>query len=56
MVGSQIAFICRSATMMAIASLIQTLEERPSTQLSIGNKHFQEAIKMVQKKEGSSAC
>jgi transitional endoplasmic reticulum ATPase len=56
MVGSQIAFICRSATMVAIAELIHTPEKRPSTHLFIGIKHFQEAIKMVQKKGESSAC
>ena len=56
MVGSQIAFICRSATMVAIAELIHTSEKRPSTHLFLGIKHFQEAIKMVQKKGESSAC
>jgi transitional endoplasmic reticulum ATPase len=56
MVGSQIAFNCRSATMVAIAELIHTPEKRASTHLFIGIKHFQEAIKMVQKKGESSAC
>jgi len=56
MAGSQIAFICRSATMMAIAELINTLQKGPSTELSINARHFQEAIKRLQKKGGSSAC
>jgi transitional endoplasmic reticulum ATPase len=56
MVGSQIALICRSATMMAIAELINAPEKRPSTKLIIGATHFKEAIKSVQKKEEFSSC
>ena len=33
MVGSQIAFICRSATMMAISELIKSAQKKPSTEL-----------------------
>lgn len=56
MVGSQIALICRSSTMMAIAEFIHAQEKRPSTQLLINATHFKEAIKNVQEKEGFSAC
>ncbi len=56
MVGSQIAFICRNAAMRAIASLIQNPEKESSPQLLIRNKHLQEAIEMVQRKEGSASC
>ncbi len=44
MVGSQIAFICRSATMTAIAELINSPEKRPSAELLISARHFKEAI------------
>jgi SpoVK/Ycf46/Vps4 family AAA+-type ATPase len=56
MVGSQIALICRSATMMAIAESINGLEKRPSTKLAIGATHFKEAIRSVQEKEKFSSC
>jgi transitional endoplasmic reticulum ATPase len=56
MVGSQIAFICRSAAMMAITELINSSEKKPPTDLLIGARHFKEAIKRVQKKEESAAC
>ena len=52
MVGSQIAVICRSATMMAIAELIHGAERKPSSELQIRAFHFREAIKSLQKKEG----
>jgi transitional endoplasmic reticulum ATPase len=50
MVGSQIAFICRNAAMIAIAELINSPEKGPATALLIGARHFKEAIKRVQKK------
>jgi transitional endoplasmic reticulum ATPase len=56
MVGSQIALICRSSTMMAIAEFIHAQEKRPSTQLLINATHFKEAIRNVQEKEEFSAC
>jgi transitional endoplasmic reticulum ATPase len=56
MVGSQIAFICRSATMVAIAELINAPQKKPSTELFISARHFQEAIQRVQRKGESSAC
>ena len=47
MVGSQIASICRSATMMAIAESIHPSGKRSTTKLLIGAPHFKEAIKSV---------
>jgi len=55
MVGSQIAVICRSATMMAIAELIHETERKSSAELQIGATHFREAIKSLQKKEERSS-
>jgi transitional endoplasmic reticulum ATPase len=56
MVGSQIAFICRSAALMAIAEVIRSPERRPSAALLIGARHFKEAIQGAQKKGESPAC
>jgi transitional endoplasmic reticulum ATPase len=56
LVGSQIAFICRSAALMAIAEVIHSPERTLSTALLIGARHFQEAIRRAQKKEESPAC
>jgi transitional endoplasmic reticulum ATPase len=56
MVGSQMAFICRSATMMAIAELINSPPKKPSTELVISGRHFKEAIERARKKGESSAC
>lgn len=56
MVGSQIASICRSAAMMAIAETIHRPEKKSSTKLLIVSGHFRAAIEQVQGKEGSSAC
>jgi transitional endoplasmic reticulum ATPase len=56
MVGSQIAFICRSATMMAIAELINSPQKKPSMELLVSARHFQEAIERTRKKGESPAC
>jgi transitional endoplasmic reticulum ATPase len=56
MVGSQIAFICRSATMMAIAELINSPQKKSSAELLISVRHFREAIENARKKGGSLAC
>ena len=56
MVGSQIAFICRSATMMAIAELINSPQKKPSMELLISARHFKEAIERIRKKGESPAC
>ena len=54
MAGSQIASICRSATMMAISEFIQASGEKTIPELLIDARHFKEAIESVQKKEETS--
>jgi transitional endoplasmic reticulum ATPase len=54
MAGSQIASICRSATMMAISESIQASVKKPSPELSIVARHFRESIKGMQKEEKRS--
>ena len=56
MVGSQIASICRSAAMMAIAETIQRPEKKSSAKLLIVSAYFKAAIGQVQGKEGSFTC
>jgi transitional endoplasmic reticulum ATPase len=56
MVASQIAFVCRTAAMLAIAELIHTPEKGRSEKFSMNAVHFQEAIRTVQEREGISAC
>ncbi len=51
MVGSQIAFICKSATMMAISDFIDAPEKRPPTELRIAARHFEKAVETIQKRE-----
>ncbi len=54
MVGSQIASICRSATMMAISESIHASREKPPPELLIVGRHFKEAIESMQKGEETS--
>jgi transitional endoplasmic reticulum ATPase len=56
MVGSQIASVCRSAAMMAIAETIHRPEKKSSAKLLVVAKHFQAAIRQMQDKEGPSPC
>ena len=56
MVGSQIASICRSAAMIAIAEAIRGTEKKVPLKLLIGSAHFKSAIGQVKQKEESSAC
>ncbi len=56
MVGSQIAFICNNAAMMAISELIDSPEEKPPTELLIAARHFIEAANTLQKKKEFPAC
>jgi transitional endoplasmic reticulum ATPase len=56
MVGSQIALICRSATMKAIAELINAPEKSRPKELRVAASHFNAALKEVQGKEGFSSC
>jgi transitional endoplasmic reticulum ATPase len=50
MAGSQIAFICRAATMAAIAEVINSPQRKPSADLMINARHFRDAIERAQKK------
>jgi transitional endoplasmic reticulum ATPase len=56
MVGSEIAFICRSAALMAIAESIHASQDRPAVPLLIGAAHFHAAIKRAQKRGESCEC
>ena len=56
MTGSQIASICRSATMTAIGEAIHQPEKNPSMKLRIGSDHFRTAIRQAQGKEDSPPC
>ncbi len=56
MVGSQIAFICKNATMMAISELIESGQQKQVAKLSISAGHFREALETLRKMEGSSPC
>jgi transitional endoplasmic reticulum ATPase len=55
MVGSEIAEICRGATMRAISELIQAPGKGPSMKLVILPEHFESAIQSIRKKEGGSS-
>jgi transitional endoplasmic reticulum ATPase len=56
MVASQIAFVCRSAAMLAISERIRAPEKGSSEKFSMNAAHFHEAIRTVQEREGRSAC
>jgi transitional endoplasmic reticulum ATPase len=56
MVGSQIAFVCKNAAMMAITELIESPEKRTPAGLVIAARHFREAVKAAHKKKEFSAC
>ena len=57
MVGSQIAFICRRATMRAITELIHERGEGGSKKLLVTRAHFKTTIEEIRKSEqGMSTC
>jgi len=57
MVGSQIAFICRRATMRAITELIHERGEGGSKKLVVTRAHFKTTIEEIRKSEqGMSTC
>ena len=56
MAGSQIASICRSAAMIAIAETIRGAEKEVPGKLLICSSHFKSALGQVTEKEESSAC
>jgi transitional endoplasmic reticulum ATPase len=51
MVGSDIAFVCKRATMLAIAQLIYASEGKNSEELSISEVHFRAALNEARKKK-----
>ena len=56
MVASQIAFVCRSAAMLAISELIRSPEKGRSETFSMNAAHFREAIRILREREGRSPC
>jgi len=54
MVGSELAFVCKSATMLAIADFIDSTIEIAPTELLIGTAHFEAAVATIQKRENSA--
>jgi transitional endoplasmic reticulum ATPase len=54
MVGSEIASVCRSAAMIAIAEAIREAEKKVSMKLLINAHHFKSAIRQLKEKEESS--
>jgi transitional endoplasmic reticulum ATPase len=55
MVASEIAFVCRTAAMLAISELVQKGERRQET-FSMNAGHFQDAVRAVREREGTSGC
>jgi transitional endoplasmic reticulum ATPase len=56
MVASQIAFVCRSAAMLAISELIHTTEKGRSEIFSMNAAHFRDAIRILKEREGTAPC
>jgi len=56
MVASQIAFVCRSAAMLAISELIHTPEKERSQPFSMNAAHFRDAIRILREREGRAPC
>ena len=51
MVGADIEFICRKASVMAIREIIETMKEQdeePDVEIVIKEKHFDEIVQLVQ--------
>ncbi len=46
-VGSDIEFICRKASMLAIREFLSTEHRAQSTELKISMRHFEEAVKLI---------
>lgn len=56
MVGSHIEFICKRATMIAIAELINDPQKIRQRKLTVSATHFNLALKEVKEKEGLLLC
>jgi transitional endoplasmic reticulum ATPase len=56
MVGSHIAFICKRATMLAIADLIREQRGKNHEKLSVSATHFKTAIEELRKNDEARQC
>ncbi len=56
MAGSQLASICRNATLLAITETIQAPPKKSSRRFLVRAAHFKEAIRSVQTKQGGILC
>jgi len=56
MVGSHIAFICKRATMLAIAGLIREQQGKNHEKLSVSAAHFKTAIEELRKNDEARQC
>jgi SpoVK/Ycf46/Vps4 family AAA+-type ATPase len=56
MASSEIAFICKNATMMAVSELIESGKPTQETKLLICAGRFREALETLNEMEGSSPC
>ena len=56
MVGSHIAFICKRATMLAIADLIREQQGKNHEKLSVSAAHFKTAIEELRKNDEARQC
>ncbi len=56
MVASEIAFVCRTAAMLAISELVQKPGEKREDAFSMNAGHFQDAVRAVREREGASGC
>jgi len=56
MVASEIAYVCRTAAMLAISELIQEPKNGRSEKFAMQAGHFQEAVRVVREREGTPGC
>jgi transitional endoplasmic reticulum ATPase len=56
MVGSHIAFLCKRATMLAIADLIHAQQGKNHEKLSVSAAHFKTAIEELRKSDEARPC
>lgn len=56
MVPSEIAFVCRTAAMLAISEMVQKPGEKRQESFSMNAGHFQDAVRAVREREGASGC
>ena len=56
MVGSHIAFLCKRATMLAIADLIREKQGKNHEKLSVSAAHFKTAIEELKKSDEAKQC